>query len=241
MNRPVSPPEIELFSLSHRFSGGDGIGPLDVVIRRGERVALLGPSGVGKSTLLMLLAGLVSPTSGRIVIGGTQVTGPTPRATLMLQRPALLPWANLAENVGLGLKFSGLWRRDPAAARRRVLDLLAAIGLADRAEAMPSELSGGQQQRVALARALAPEPEVLLLDEPFSALDIATREALRADVSRMARERGATLVLVTHDIADALAVASRAIVLGGRPGAVRADMGVGEEGIEYLTEALRAA
>ena len=237
----MTQPEIEIQGLVRRFSATHALGPIDLTVKRGERVALLGPSGAGKSTLLMLLAGLAQPSAGRIVIGGQAVTGPTPRATVMLQRPALLPWASVAENVGLGLRFSGAARRDPSGSQKRVSDLLAAVGLADRAEALPSELSGGQQQRVALARALAPEPEVLLLDEPFSALDIATRETLRADVSRIARERDMTVVLVTHDIADALAVSTRALVLGGNPGRIRADMGVGEEGIEYLTEALRAA
>ena len=220
----MAQPEIEIQGLVRRFSETRALGPIDLVVRRGERVALLGPSGVGKSTLLMLLAGLAHPTSGRIVIGGQAVSGPTPRATVMLQRPALLPWATIAENVGLGLKFSGASQRDPAGSQRRIADLLAAVGLADRANALPSELSGGQQQRVALARALAPEPEVLLLDEPFSALDIATRETLRADVSRIAHERGTTVVLVTHDIADALAISTRALVLGGNPGRIRADM-----------------
>ena len=236
-------PEIVLRGLRHQFGGNraHGLGPLEMVVKRGERIAVLGASGVGKSTLLMLLAGLIKPASGHIVIGGRAVTGPAPRATVMLQRPALLPWATVADNVALGLKFSGLARRDPDMARARVAELIAAVGLADRAGAMPSELSGGQQQRVALARALAPQPDVLLLDEPFSALDMATRDMLRNDVARIARQRQTTLVLVTHDIADALSLATRAIVLGGNPAQIRADMSVGEEGIEYLTEAVRAA
>lgn len=235
--------EIQILSLVHRFGARAeaGLGPLDLTIRKGERLALLGPSGVGKSTLLNLIAGLARPTQGRVLIGGAPVTGPSPRATVMFQRPALLPWATLAENVGLGLVFSGAARRDPAAARARVRSLLDAVGLGDRADAKPSELSGGQQQRVALARALAPDPDVLLLDEPFSALDIGTRATLRADVARIAQARGATVVLVTHDVADALALCTRAVVLGGRPARLRADMGVGEEGLDYLTQALHAA
>jgi NitT/TauT family transport system ATP-binding protein len=234
---------IDLEGLVYSFGrhGDAGLGPLDLTITPGERLALLGPSGVGKSTLLNLIAGLAQPQRGRIVIGGAAVNGPSPRATIMFQRPALLPWATLADNVGLGLVFSGAAKRDPAAARRRVASLLDAVGLGERAQARPAELSGGQQQRVALARALAPEPDVLLLDEPFSALDIATRASLRADVARIAQARGTTVILVTHDIADALAVATRAVVLGGRPARIHADMGVGEEGIEHLTQALRAA
>ena len=233
--------EIELQKLSYAFSEKHCLGPINLVVGRGERVALLGASGVGKSTLLALIAGLKSPSSGRIVVGGRDVVGPTPRVTVMLQRPALLPWATVSENIGLGLRFNGLARRDPAAAKRRVRELVDAVGLAGREGARPSELSGGQQQRVALARALAPEPEVLLLDEPFSALDLTTREALRADVARIARARKTTLALVTHDITDAVATCDRALVFAGNPGRIHADMSVGEEGIEYLTEALRAA
>jgi NitT/TauT family transport system ATP-binding protein len=235
--------EISVEKLVYRFGGAASgtLGPIDFSLKVGERLALLGASGVGKSTLLMLLAGLVRPHGGGVSIGGVAVTGPSPRATVMFQRPALLPWASVADNIRIGLDFSGLTRRDPRLAKERVEALLATVGLADRASAMPSELSGGQQQRVALARALAPDPEVLLLDEPFSALDITTRETLRADIARIAEARRMTVVLVTHDIADALAIATRAIVLGGRPASIRADMGVGEEGIEYLTDALRAA
>jgi len=233
--------EIQLQRLSYAFSEKHSLGPIDLVVGRGERVAVLGASGVGKSTLLALIAGLKSPRSGRIIVGGQDVVGPTPRVTVMLQRPALLPWATVSENVGLGLRFSGLARRDPAAAGRRVRELVDAVGLAGREGALPSELSGGQQQRVALARALAPEPEVLLLDEPFSALDIATREALRTDVRRIVRARNTTLVLVTHDVFDAAVTCDRALVFAGNPGRIDADMSVGEEGIEYLTEALRAA
>lgn len=233
--------EIELQKVSYAFSEKHSIGPINLVVGRGERVALLGASGVGKSTLLALIAGLKSPGSGRIVVGGRDVVGPTPRVTVMLQRPALLPWATISENIGLGLRFSGLVRRDPVTAERRIRELVDVVGLAGREAALPSELSGGQQQRVALARALAPEPEVLLLDEPFSALDLATREALRTDVRRIVRARNTTLVLVTHDTFDAAAACDRAVVFAGNPGRIQADMSIGEEGIKCLTQALRAA
>jgi NitT/TauT family transport system ATP-binding protein len=136
---------------------------------------------------------------------------------MMLQRPALLPWASVLDNVMLGLRFTGPAHLAYDAARRRAVGLLAQVGLAERAGARPAELSGGEQQRVALARALAPRPSVLLLDEPFSALDTATRVELRRLVAQMAVEHSATLLLVTHDRADADALCSRTITLGGSP------------------------
>src|SRR5262249_33753882 len=154
---------------------------------------------VGKSTLLHLFAGLLRPHRGRIHIDDIAVNGPVHGAVLMFQRPALLPWATASDNVLLPLRFSGEFRRDPVAARRKVRTLFGQIGLAERADALPTELSGGQQQRVALARALASDPNILLLDEPFSALDSETRTALRQDIRRLSRGRGATLLTVTHD------------------------------------------
>lgn len=184
---------------------------LSLAVDAGERLAVTGPSGVGKSSLLMAIAGLLRPQSGTIRIGDTRVGGPLDAVTMMQQRPALLPWATVAENVALGPRFTGRHRSN----RHVIEDLLARIGLADRADALPVELSGGQQQRVALARALAPAPDVLLLDEPFSALDPATRAALRRDVRDLAEERNVTVLLVTHDTADAEALCHRAFALGG--------------------------
>lgn len=193
-------------------------------VEHGERVALLGPSGVGKSTLLHAIAGLSQPTSGKILIGGIQLQGPAQSVTMMLQRPALLPWASALENVLLGLRFSGAVSRDARACRERAMELLDGVGLSDRSAAMPAELSGGEQQRVALARALAPCPKILLLDEPFSALDPATRVSLREDVARLAAAQGVTLLLVTHDQADATALCQRAIHLDGRPARIVSDL-----------------
>jgi NitT/TauT family transport system ATP-binding protein len=189
-----------------------------------EHVAIIGRSGAGKSTLLHLIAGLLRPQRGRIAIDGVSVGGPPQGTVLMFQRPALLPWATAADNVILALRFSGEFSRDPTAARGKVAALLDQLGLGDRAAALPTELSGGQQQRVALARALVGSPTVLLLDEPFSALDPETRTRLRDDVRRLARERGVTLVTVTHDLDDAAALADRALLLAGSPATIKEDI-----------------
>jgi NitT/TauT family transport system ATP-binding protein len=210
--------------VGHRHGRHAVLDRIDFEVAAGERVAVLGASGAGKSTLLQIIAGLLRPTAGRVAIGGQPVERPLPGVTLMLQRPALLPWASVRQNIALGPRFQGLARRDPKAARARVDALLDQIGLADRGEALPAELSGGQQQRVALARALAPEPGVLLLDEPFSALDPATRAALRADVLRLVAGRRTTLLLISHDIADAEELCSRALLLAGRPGRIVDDV-----------------
>jgi len=153
-------------------------------IGSGERVAILGPSGSGKSTLLQLVAGLLPVTQGWVSIDGKRVERPLPGVTLMLQRSALLPWASVRDNIALGLRLNRSRRLSPDALNRRVDELLSRIGLPDRGDARPAELSGGQQQRVALARALAPEPRVLLLDEPFSALDPETLSTAAENCAR---------------------------------------------------------
>jgi NitT/TauT family transport system ATP-binding protein len=207
-------------------------------IGAGEHVAIIGRSGAGKSTLLHLIAGLLRPGAGRILIDGTPVDGPARQAVLMFQRPALLPWASVRDNILLAPRFSGELRRDTRAVQQRLNSLLTQIGLSDRANALPVQLSGGQQQRVALARALAAEPRILLLDEPFSALDPETRAALRDDVRRLASARGATLVTVTHDLADAAALADRALVLAGSPAKIVDDIIIGEDGERQLRQSL---
>lgn len=214
---------ISVQSLSVARGGRDILGGVDLAVTEGERVAVLGPSGTGKSTLLQTIAGLGRPTSGTVSIDGTRVSGPVRSVTMMLQRPALLPWATAFENVLLGLRFSGDVSRDPCGSRDRAAALLDSVGLGERGAAKPAELSGGEQQRVALARALAPRPTVLLLDEPFSALDPVTRASLRDDVARLVTERGITLLLVTHDQADATALCRRVVRLGGRPARIVAD------------------
>lgn len=185
---------------------------------------------MGKSTLLHLIAGLLRPAKGRILIDGVEVDGPVRGAVLMFQRPALLPWASVRDNILLPLRFSGELRRSPQHAERELHALLVQIGLADRMTALPAQLSGGQQQRVALARALAAQPAILLLDEPFSALDPETRSSLRRDVRRLASARNATLVTVTHDLADAAALADRALLLAGSPAKILDDIDIADDG-----------
>ena len=212
---------ITLHALGHRYKRNadpvlDGI---DLSIKPGELVALIGRSGSGKSTLLHLISGLTKPTDGAVRINGNLVERPNPEWVVMFQAPSLFPWMTVARNAGVGLKFSG--RKAEAAARvPEVLDLVDLTEFADR---NVQDLSGGQQQRVALARSLAVSPRLLMLDEPFSALDIFTRRTLQVDVRRIAKQLGLTLILVTHDVSEAVLMADRAVLLTSSPGRVGAD------------------
>jgi putative spermidine/putrescine transport system ATP-binding protein len=182
-------------------------------LARGEFVALLGPSGSGKTTLLRIVAGLERPDAGRVLLAGEDITRTPPqrrRMGMVFQSYALFPHMTAADNVAFGLRV----RRVPGTeVRRRVADLLALVGLLDKADRLPSQLSGGEQQRVALARALAPHPEVLLLDEPLSALDARIRVGLRAEIRRIQRHLGITALYVTHDQEEALMLADRVVVM----------------------------
>ncbi len=197
-------------------------------IAAGEHVAIVGRSGAGKSTLLHLLAGLLRPSQGSITVDGTPLGAHARKPVLMFQRPALLPWLNARDNVMVPLHFSKAARRDPDGARKKADALIAQVGLSDRAAALPTSLSGGQQQRVALARALVGDTAVLLLDEPFSALDNETRVALRHDIRALARARRTTLITVTHDLSDAAALADRVLLLAGSPGQIQDDIALGK-------------
>ncbi|MFK0200059.1 ABC transporter ATP-binding protein [Streptomyces lavendulae] len=212
--------EVRLEGLSVGYGAAPVLRPTDLVFPAGSFTALLGPSGCGKSTVLNTVAGFVRPATGRVTAGGTEVTGPGPDRGVVFQHYALFPWRTARGNVEFALKRLGL----PRAIRRELaLAALAEVGLADGAEKYPAQLSGGMQQRVALARALAARPEVLLMDEPFGALDALTRTRMQALLRELWERSGTTVLFVTHDIDEALALAGRVVVLGGSPGRVLAD------------------
>jgi NitT/TauT family transport system ATP-binding protein len=191
---------------------------IDLDIAREEFVAFLGPSGCGKSTLLYLIAGLEQVTSGRIESGGTSVTGPGTDRGLIFQESSLFPWLTVGENVTFGLKLQGMGapqRRDIAA------DLLRKVGMSDAADKRPDQLSGGMRQRAAMARALSLRPEVLLLDEPFAALDVQTRSKMQDFLLDVWRQSRASMLFVTHHIDEAVALADRVVVFTARPGRIK--------------------
>lgn len=198
----------------------DGI---DLDVGRHSVVALVGPNGCGKSTLLRVIAGLLPAAGGSVEVEGRPVSGPDPRVGLVFQEPRLLPWRTALANVAFPLEVAG---QERAAREARALDLMARVGLRDWAAARPAELSGGMRQRLAIARALALEPSVLLLDEPFSALDALTRERFNVELLRLWERIGTTIVLVTHSIPEAVFLADRVIVLSPRPAVVAADVPV---------------
>lgn len=193
---------------------------VSLAIPRGQFVSVVGPSGCGKTTLLSLISGVLRPTQGQVRIDGQVVTGPARQAGYMLQRDHLLEWRDVLGNVLVGAEVR---RMDPRAARRRALELLARYGLSDFVHSRPSELSGGMRQRVALIRTLVLEPEILLLDEPFSALDYQTRLALNEEMTAILRRENKTVVMVTHDISEAITMADRVVVMSRRPSRPKAD------------------
>ena len=186
-------------------------------VLEGEFLCIVGPSGCGKTTLLRLLAGLLQPTSGAIVFQGHRVSGPSrSRAIVFQDYPnALLPWRTVAGNVALSLEACGIARAQRGAA---VDALLAKMGLQNAADQFPSQLSGGMQQRVQIARCLAQQPKILLMDEPFGALDAITRQSLQDELLAIASERRMTVVFITHDLEEAIYLGDRVIVLGANPG-----------------------
>lgn len=188
-------------------------------VRPGELLAVVGPSGCGKSTLLDLLGGLTTPSSGEILLDGRPVEGPGLDRGIVFQQYALLPWRTAQGNVELGLEAKGLPRAERRETARRFLDLVGLGGFADR---YPHELSGGMKQRVAIARSLAFEPDVLLMDEPFAALDAQTRESLQDELLRIWRATGATIVFITHGIDEAVYLGQRVAVMTSRPGRIKA-------------------
>ena len=192
---------------------------ISLTVREHEFVCIVGASGCGKTTLLRLLGGLLQPTQGSVTFRGKPVAGPDRALAIVFQdyAKALLPWRTVAGNVELALES----RRMPRAERPEIIEkLLAQVGLADRAGAFPGELSGGMQQRLQIARCLAQSPQVLLMDEPFGALDAMTRQALQDEVARLCGESGTTVVFVTHDLEEAIYLGDRVIAMESRPGRI---------------------
>ena len=197
------------------FTAVDGI---DLDVSRGEFLVLVGPSGCGKSTLLDLLGGLTSPSEGEILLDGTPITGPGLDRGTVFQQYALLPWRTAQGNVEFGLEATGVPRRQRAGRAREFLNLVGLTGFEDR---HPHQLSGGMRQRVAIARSLAYDPSVLLMDEPFAALDAQTRESLQEELLRIWQRTGKTIVFITHAIDEAVLLGQRVAVLTSRPGRVK--------------------
>ncbi len=224
---------IDVRHVSHRFALRGAALPVlqDVsfAVEPGEFVALLGPSGCGKSTLLRLVAGLDAPTQGSVQANGAAITGPDPSRVVVFQDPTLYPWRTVRGNVGVGpqAQRGGFTRRDgsqDARVRQRIDAALELVGLTEFAEAFPHQLSGGMAQRVALARALVNDPALLVLDEPFGKLDSLTRIRMQNELARLWRDARFSVLLVTHDVEEALLLANRVIVFSERPARVIAEV-----------------
>jgi NitT/TauT family transport system ATP-binding protein len=196
---------------------------LNLTVADGEFCGIVGPSGCGKSTLLAIICGLLAPTEGCVLIDGVRIRGPSRRTGILLQKDHLFEWRTVLQNAELGLEIQGT---GTVQARRRAHDLLQAYGLAGFESSYPYQLSGGMRQRVALVRTLATDPDILLLDEPFSALDYQTKLILERDVHAIIRRNGKTALLITHDIEEAVSMCDRVIVLGARPGKVKKVYGI---------------
>jgi len=217
--------KIELAQVDKRFANGvEAVRALSIAIAAGEFVSLLGPSGCGKSTVLRLIAGLEAPTAGSVRIDDASADERTHVMSYVFQEPTLMPWASALENVALPLRIQGTARRQ---ARQTAEHALAAVGLADRANAFPAELSGGMKMRTSIARALVTQPAVLLLDEPFAALDEITRQRLNDELLTLWSQQAPTAVFVTHSVFEAVYLSQRVLVMSGQPGRLIADLPVG--------------
>jgi NitT/TauT family transport system ATP-binding protein len=219
--------EIALDGLRKVFRSRDGsdtvaVADIKQFIASGAFVSIVGPSGCGKSTILRMIAGLIAPTEGRVLLSGELVNEPSPEIGIAFQRPVLLPWLTVRRNVSLPAELAGRWNKNEIAERvDRLLELVRLPAVGTR---LPSELSGGMQQRVAIARALMTDPGVILMDEPFGALDALTREHLNEELLAIWERTRATVVFITHDIGEAVYLSDRVLVMSSRPGRVIADI-----------------
>ncbi|MFT4115221.1 ABC transporter ATP-binding protein [Bradyrhizobium sp.] len=218
-----SEPLIDMTRVAKTYAALDGstvraVDSVTATIKRGEFISILGPSGCGKSTLMMMIAGLLAPSEGEITMAGSRVRGPNENVGVVFQDPILFPWRSVKQNVELPGEISGLSR-----GRRgeRAMEMLKLVNLSGFENKFPSELSGGMQQRVAIARALSGAPAVLLMDEPFGALDAMTREQMNLEMQRISLQSGVTIIFVTHSISEAAFLSDRVFVMSGRPSTVR--------------------
>ncbi|HEY9673001.1 MAG TPA: ABC transporter ATP-binding protein [Waterburya sp.] len=196
---------------------------INMTIKQGEFICAVGASGSGKSTLLRQIAGLDSPTSGEIRIDGRRIIGPGPDRGMVCQHYTLYPWMSVQDNTEFGLKLQGVPKKER---REQASYYLSVVGLSEFAKSLPKELSGGMKQRVAIARALASEPNVLLMDEPFGALDIHTKESMHEFMLDLWRRTNVTIFMITHDVEEAVFLSNRIYALGARPGTVRKEISI---------------
>lgn len=212
--------KLENLSFNYHTQGGEiqAVKDVSLEIREGEFLSLIGPSGCGKSTVLSLISGMLRPSRGQVLLDGEKIQGPDPRIAWMPQRDELFPWRTILSNVLIGIEV----RRKPTEAdREKAVSLLEKYGLGEFIHRYPQQLSGGMRQRAALIRTLAVDPEILLLDEPFSALDYQTRLAVSDEVRLIIAREQKTSILVTHDISEAISMSDRVVVLGKRPTKVK--------------------
>lgn len=215
-------PKIEISGLSKVYKGRNGdvtaLQNTDLTIRQNEFVCVVGPSGCGKTTLLNIIAGLEEATSGSVKVDGNEVKGPGKDRGVVFQQYALFPWKTVQKNVEFGLKLRGLSKKERMETAQRYLEI---VGLKDFAQAYPKELSGGMKQRVAIARAYAVQPEVLLMDEPFGALDAQTRAQLQEELLKTWQREQKTCFFITHDVEEAVILAQKVIIMSARPGRIK--------------------
>jgi NitT/TauT family transport system ATP-binding protein len=212
---------LEIIDVSKIFQNAKGerisaVDNLNLKVERNELVCVVGTSGCGKTTTLRLVAGLDRPTEGKILVDGARINGPTPERCVVFQKYTLFPWRTMLDNVAFGLEIRKVSKHERIAGSRKYLDL---VGLREYERSYPFELSGGMQQRVAVARALAADPKILLMDEPFGALDSRTREALQNELTRIWENERKTILFVTHSISEAITLADRVVVMK-RPGRI---------------------
>ncbi len=219
-----SPAFVRFDAVSVTYNAGTAqatlaLSPTDLGFARGDFVCIVGPSGCGKTTLMQTLAGFLKPTAGMVSVGGVAITGPGPDRGVVFQQAALFPWKTVAANAGFGPTMRGLPRAERTA---RVEYWLRSVGLWDFRDRYPYQLSGGMQQRLAIARALANEPELLLMDEPFGALDALTREKMQEELHAVWKRRGMTVLFITHSVDEAVFLGTEVVVMSQRPGRVLA-------------------